>query len=280
MLDRLMDRPSAPQKVFLICRCVSARRIAVNAQKLLAAAADRAGVAVDYVDDFCVAACRAQTPLFSTPAAESPPPVVLLACSRRAVEALRRFAEERAGAAFPPIFSRNLADEPPEDVLRALELDAAPPDADAAAPPAEIPEDASAPAAARDPTAASAANTDWFPVIDRERCVNCGQCAQFCLFGVYRADSGGIVRVVRPFSCKNQCPACARVCPRRAVIFPKHADPAINGSLEADAVSPGTASPSPAGEAENSLGEKLAARRRKARKRLFNDLPPEDGGAP
>ncbi len=70
----------------------------------------------------------------------------------------------------------------------------------------------------------------WFPVIDRERCTNCGQCLSFCLFGVYAKDEeDGKVKVANPAGCKTDCPACARICPQTAIIFPKYTSPPING---------------------------------------------------
>lgn len=69
----------------------------------------------------------------------------------------------------------------------------------------------------------------WFPVIDPQRCKNCKQCLNFCLFGVYGQDADGQVRVVRPDQCKTNCPACARVCPYAAIIFPKYKQAPING---------------------------------------------------
>lgn len=74
----------------------------------------------------------------------------------------------------------------------------------------------------------------WFPVIDFERCTACGQCAAFCLFGVYETD-GQSVRVAQPQKCKNNCPACARVCPQLAIIFPKHDAAPINANDDAPA---------------------------------------------
>lgn len=70
----------------------------------------------------------------------------------------------------------------------------------------------------------------WFPVIDRERCTNCKQCLSFCLFGVYRLGDDGSVAVVNPRACKTNCPACARICPQVAIIFPKYSDGPISGA--------------------------------------------------
>jgi Pyruvate/2-oxoacid:ferredoxin oxidoreductase delta subunit len=70
----------------------------------------------------------------------------------------------------------------------------------------------------------------WYPVIGDSRCNRCGQCADFCLFGVYR-KSGNDIKVINPRNCKNNCPACARICPRVAIVFPKYAGGgAIGGS--------------------------------------------------
>jgi len=74
----------------------------------------------------------------------------------------------------------------------------------------------------------------WYPVIDYDRCTACGQCASFCLFGVYE-NTGKEIRVVNPEGCKNNCPACARICPSTAIIFPKYKNGgAIGGSLDID----------------------------------------------
>lgn len=74
----------------------------------------------------------------------------------------------------------------------------------------------------------------WYPVIDYSRCTSCGQCADFCLFGVYEKNENE-VRVINPENCKNNCPACARICPSTAIIFPKYRHGgAIGGSEEID----------------------------------------------
>jgi ferredoxin len=68
-------------------------------------------------------------------------------------------------------------------------------------------------------------------VIDYERCIHCRQCLNFCLFAVYAPAENGAVRVHQPMQCKNHCPACARICPRAAIIFPKHGNGPINGDV-------------------------------------------------
>lgn len=76
----------------------------------------------------------------------------------------------------------------------------------------------------------------WYPVIDYSRCTACGQCADFCLFGVYNKSPEKIT-VVNPKGCKDQCPACARICPSAAIIFPKYKHGgAVGGSDDIDEI--------------------------------------------
>ncbi|NQT21422.1 MAG: hypothetical protein HQ592_17075 [Planctomycetes bacterium] len=71
----------------------------------------------------------------------------------------------------------------------------------------------------------------WHPVVDYSRCVNCAQCMQFCLFGVYELDDADKLIVRNPNNCKPGCPACSRICPSGAIIFPLcETDTAIAGA--------------------------------------------------
>jgi MinD superfamily P-loop ATPase len=71
----------------------------------------------------------------------------------------------------------------------------------------------------------------WYPVIDYERCTNCMECIDFCLFGVYGVDPLERILVEEQDNCKKGCPACSRVCPENAIVFPQHKEPAVAGAL-------------------------------------------------
>ena len=74
----------------------------------------------------------------------------------------------------------------------------------------------------------------WFPVIDYDRCTNCMQCLSFCLFGVYGVDGEQKIQVQNNDNCKTNCPACSRVCPEAAIMFPKYKAGPINGDIVSD----------------------------------------------
>jgi Pyruvate/2-oxoacid:ferredoxin oxidoreductase delta subunit len=74
----------------------------------------------------------------------------------------------------------------------------------------------------------------WFPVIDYDRCTNCMQCLSFCLFDVYGVDEDNKIQVQNNDNCKTNCPACSRVCPEVAIMFPKYSGGPINGEDVSD----------------------------------------------
>lgn len=71
----------------------------------------------------------------------------------------------------------------------------------------------------------------WFPVIDYSRCTNCMQCLSFCLFDVYGVSEDNKIQVQNNDNCKTNCPACSRVCPEVAIMFPKYQAGPINGDV-------------------------------------------------
>lgn len=73
----------------------------------------------------------------------------------------------------------------------------------------------------------------WYPVIDRDRCSGCLECLNFCLFGVYGTDADDDILIEQPDACRPGCPACSRICPEGAIMFPQHDDPAISGDAKA-----------------------------------------------
>lgn len=86
-------------------------------------------------------------------------------------------------------------------------------------------------AQARGTTAPDAPWKPWFPVIDFDRCTNCMQCLSFCLFDVYGVTPAGKITVQNESNCKTDCPACSRVCPEVAILFPKYKAGPINGDI-------------------------------------------------
>jgi len=89
--------------------------------------------------------------------------------------------------------------------------------------------EAASPSAIRVPLSDDASRR-WYPVIDYSRCTNCMECIDFCLFGVYGVDRVETILVEQPDNCRKGCPACSRVCPENAIIFPQHKTPTIAGA--------------------------------------------------
>ena len=115
----------------------------------------------------------------------------------------------------------------------------------------------------------------WYPVLDYGRCGNCLECLNFCLFGVFGLDESGQIIVEQPDACRDGCPACSRVCPSHAIIFPQHTNPTIAGDPEASAdgfnldlvqlLGWASAADLAAAERDRALGEKAKADKSKPR---------------
>ena len=114
--------------------------------------------------------------------------------------------------------------------------------------------------------------TPWFPVIDYDRCTRCRQCESFCLFGTFSVTDDEEVVVSNPAGCKTNCPACARICPSGAIIFPKYQGSPINGDEITDEAALQEAVQV---NVQKILGDDiyaaLAERRQKAKRRLLRE---------
>ena len=125
----------------------------------------------------------------------------------------------------------------------------------------------------------------WYPVIDYGRCQNCMECLNFCLFGVFGVDTSGRIFVEQPDACRAGCPACSRVCPAAAIMFPEHQTPVIAGDPTAttDGFNTGLVqllgTPNPpdlaAAERDLALAEKAAAEKDEL-DRLVDELDESD----
>jgi len=138
--------------------------------------------------------------------------VVVVACYPRAVKGL--FALAGIEWADDRIHVVNAREEPPERVLELVGRRLAEGDGVSGGLPCDSDQDGW---------------ESWFPVIDEELCQDCRQCLSFCLFGVYEDGEDGGVAITHPENCKNNCPACARICPHGAIIFPKSGESPLNG---------------------------------------------------
>lgn len=242
----------------LYCRCANAAVIPAEVGRAVSSAlAGRPDVL--RVDDLCACAAN-RDPRMKEWAAEGQ--LTVAACHPRAVRWLFKWA----GAPLDEARVRfvNLRRE------RAPEFPAAP--AGEAVGAGEALPARGAPA---DPWA------PWFPVIDYARCKQCRQCLSFCLFGVYALSADGKVEVVNPRQCKNNCPACSRICPDVAIMFPKlpDAESPLNGDEIGDETAIKARARINAGEILGADVHAALAKRREesARRRLKRPAAPPAG---
>ena len=190
----------------VVCKCAYSRIVPEKVTDKALCALKKADVAFDLVDDLCGLAARQDKILQDWSKAG---PLRIAACHNRAVRWLFHWASAPLN---PEAEIINMRTADADSVIKSL---------------------LAAPTTKAKPTEIKFDNPDdwtpWFPVIDYSRCKNCKQCLNFCLFGVYELDEHEKVKVVKPAACKTGCPACARVCPETAIIFPKYSDSPING---------------------------------------------------
>jgi len=209
--------PPPGQQLILLCNCVYYDVIPKVARDQVFRALSRASVPVEVVPDLCGLTAHRDPRLQGW--AESPS-LTVIACFPRAV----RWLFHAAGMPLSPERARflNMRTQSPDEITRELMKDDG----------LLMIEKESANSALNHQSSIANHQSDWvpwFPVIDYDRCVGCKQCLNFCLFGVYALSDAGRVEVRKPSGCKTNCPACARMCPQQAIIFPKYPDPPING---------------------------------------------------
>ncbi len=194
----------------LFCHCAYTDLSPETARRQLLDRLTAAGQTVYSVADLCLLASR-RDPLLTDLARVDD--LIVVACYPRSVRNLLRYA----GVAVPETARfYNLREQSADEILEAI-VPVFPSD------PIDLPFPFPLPQK-------DGEWIPWFPVLDRERCTNCKQCLNFCLFGVYEEGPEGRVEVVNPSGCKTYCPACARICPQAAIIFPKVGDLPINGA--------------------------------------------------
>ena len=60
---------------------------------------------------------------------------------------------------------------------------------------------------------------NWYPVIDRMLCEECGTCSGMCAHGVYDQNTAPTPRVIHPENCVDHCHGCGSMCPAGAITY-------------------------------------------------------------
>jgi NAD-dependent dihydropyrimidine dehydrogenase PreA subunit len=197
-------------KRMLICRCTERQLLAPEALAATAAAARADGYEVLEVSDLCQL-CATRDPALLEWVGEGE--LSVAACHPRAI----RWLLHQAG--IPPATPSLI------DLRTPINSPLSPPNPPINQQPSTI----NSPLPLTPDPCHLPADPHWSPVIDYDRCTACKQCLSFCPFGVYSLSPAGDVAVTTPGNCKNNCPACARICPQMAIIFPKFKQGPISG---------------------------------------------------
>jgi Pyruvate/2-oxoacid:ferredoxin oxidoreductase delta subunit len=207
----------------LYCHCANAKVIPTATKTAVLEGLNEAHVEFEAVPDLCEMAARGDARLRDLAAS---PALTVAACYPRAVKWL--FASAGAPLAETTTKVWNMRVETPEAVVEGVltnDVRRTDPAASPVPPPPRLDTQ----------LAATSGWKPWFPVIDYSRCTNCMQCLSFCLFDVYGVSADQKIQVQNQSNCKTECPACSRVCPEVAIMFPKYRHGPINGEeIKAD----------------------------------------------
>ena len=58
----------------------------------------------------------------------------------------------------------------------------------------------------------------WYPVINKEKCIDCMECIKKCSHGVYEVKNGDPY-VANPDNCVQNCHGCQKICPTEAIEY-------------------------------------------------------------
>ena len=61
--------------------------------------------------------------------------------------------------------------------------------------------------------------SNWYPIIDYDKCIGCLQCYDFCPHQVYEKGSDNKPKVVNPEYCVEFCKGCGKICDQKAITF-------------------------------------------------------------
>lgn len=59
----------------------------------------------------------------------------------------------------------------------------------------------------------------WYPVIDYEKCEECGTCTNKCKHGVFNQEKAPTPVVIFPEGCIQGCHGCGNLCPSGAIQY-------------------------------------------------------------
>ncbi|MDJ0836322.1 MAG: ferredoxin family protein [Acidobacteriota bacterium] len=211
-----MTAATQTREKIVFCNCAYTRILPTKVKEKVRNQLIESGVEFEDVEDMCRMAAERDPKLAEMTEGET---VKIAACYPRAVKWL--FHAAGADLDEEKVDVLNMREQEAGEICEAL-LGEAPP---------EEPEEARATEPTVKPTGEW---KPWFPVIDYDRCTNCMQCLSFCLFDVYGVSDERKIAVQNPTKCKTDCPACSRVCPEAAILFPKYRQGPINGAPVSD----------------------------------------------